>query len=203
MWESDRVAERKCACDPKRQWQSDRVTECACVCEREREWERSETMRSSVNIFNLLKWATKLRSSFFNWFFLLPVPMKGGGLKLDQRNEGPDVAKLKACIQVLDTYLRSCMSLGSGCGTAVEHTSHNRKDVGSIPARHCFYSSSSIFSNVFLNRSLEEVQHCCFPIWKSRWMSSLGTEGRSFLVQETDVQYCDRRDYLKHNCSIK
>ena len=65
--------------------------------------------------------------------------MKGGGLKLDQRNEGPDVAKLKACIQVFDTYLRGCMSLGSGCSTEVEHLSHNKKVVGSIPAGDCFF----------------------------------------------------------------
>ena len=89
------------------------------------------------------------------------------------------------------------MSLVSGCSTAVERTSHNRKVVGTIPTGHCFFLL--LLSSVMCS----ETGPSSFSYLKSRWISSLGTEGRSFLVQETFVHYCESHDYLKHNCSIK
>ena len=51
--------------------------------------------------------------------------------------------------------------LCSGCSTAVECTPSNREAAGLIHAGSWAFFLS-ILSGVFLNRSLEEVQHYCF-----------------------------------------
>ena len=53
--------------------------------------------------------------------------------------------------------------MGSDCSTAVKWTPQNRDVMGSILSGAGLFSSS-ILSNVSLNRSLEEVQHYCFSL---------------------------------------
>ena len=48
---------------------------------------------------------------------------------------------------------------GSGVCTALERMAHLREIMGSIPAECWAFPTSSILSNVSLNRSLGEVQH--------------------------------------------
>ena len=49
--------------------------------------------------------------------------------------------------------------LGSGCSTAVEHTSHDSEVVGSNPAGCWAFSLLHLICSVSLIRSLKEMQH--------------------------------------------
>ena len=61
-------------------------------------------------------------------------------------------------------FLSLSVLWGSSCSTAVEHTHLKREVMGLIPAGCCLFLSFSVLSNVYLNRSLEEVQQYCFPM---------------------------------------
>ena len=65
---------------------------------------------------------------------------------------------------------RMLNSNGSSCTTAVERTPSSIID----SRRVLDFFSFSILTNVFLNRSFEEVNHDCFPIYNESLAEQLG-----------------------------